>query len=398
MAGIDATFFNKRLSVAIDIARIFTMFLIVSGHYMQLYGFYSHYTDGSGYPFQPQDISAYIASLASQTWLCDKIFLVADYGYWSLNYTFFALSGLSLWHATRSRGLFDLKDYYYKRLKGVYLGYSIAALAAFWVGVSILGHSPGEHDLNYLLLGVPRARETAFYNDTLWFMSVLFVLYLVYPFIVYVYSKLGPVGLFILWLASAYFFLHKHALATKTFIPTGFTFFMSGIALMEFISILKNTIQRHIIIATLTTAGIGILCVMALHDILYSNIIHINRYEYDTHATGSLFFLTFISAGLLFPVKPGSILRNIGAATFPVYLFHYLAVRLYNNHQGFHNAAANLKSLAVWPLGESILAASLAIFLVLLCLGVAYNRFVIAPLVRGIDKAFNQPFTLRRAK
>ncbi|MHC1788678.1 acyltransferase family protein [Solidesulfovibrio sp.] len=396
MTGPGSSFIPARMSVGIDIARICTMFLIVSGHYMQLPGFYSHFSGGVGYPFQPGDISQFRDSLANQAWGLDRLFLVVDFSYWSLNFTFFALSGLSLWFSTRKSGVFSLRDYFFKRFTGVYLGYFIAALAAFLIAVTLLGHKPGEHDLNYLLLGVTRARETVFYNDTLWFMSILFILYLIYPFIVFLYARLGPVAVFAISTASSYFFIHKHVLATVTFLPTAFTFFIIGIAVAELLCLASDILARYKKTGALIALSTSVTCVYLLHSVLYASIMASNRYEYDTHASGLLFFFLFLSGGMLLPLGQSKTLRTLGAATYPVYLFHYLLVRVCSVDPSLHETISRARFLAFWPLGESILAASTAIFVLLLTLGVVYNRFVVATLTAGMHAALGREIRVRR--
>jgi len=386
----------SRLSVSIDLARICTMFLIATGHFMQLKGFYGHFTRGAGYPFQPDDFQQFMTSLASQTWVVDRYYLMFNFSYWSLNFTFFALSGLSLWLSCRMKNTFTLGSYFTGRFFGVYLGYALAATAAFLTAIMLLGHTPGQHDLNYLLLGVARARETYFYNDTLWFMAVLFVLYLIYPAIPLLYSKIGTMGIVAAWALCFYFFSWKDALARESFLPIALSFFMTGILTAEIICTMRRFLDRH---ATLLTTAFILLAIGSgweLYRTLFLDIVAKGRFEYSTHAAGLTFFILFLSTGMLFPILKSKLLRLAGTATYTVYLFHYLLVRLYNNNQSIHDALTKAAALAPWPFQESIFAASAALFALFMAASMLYGSYFLAPLTKFLRSCLDREIILRR--
>ena len=386
----------SRLSVSIDIARICTMFLIATGHFMQLKGFYSHFTGGAGYPFQPDDFQHFVKSLSSQTWIVDKYYLMLNFSYWSLNFTFFALSGLSLWLSCRVKNTFTLGNYFTGRFFGVYLGYAIAATTAFLVAITLLGHTPGQHDINYLLLGVARARETYLYNDTLWFMAVLFIVYLIYPAIPLLYSKMGTMGIVAAWALCFYFFNWKDALARESFLPIAFSFFMTGILAAEIIYTMRNFFDRHTIILMTALIFLAIGSTEELYRHIYLDIIAKGRFEYSTHAAGMSFFILFISAGMHFPILKSNILRLAGTATYTVYLFHYLLVRLYNNNQSVHDAFVKGAALAPWPFQESIFAASAALFALFMAAGMLYGKYFLTPLTKFLRRSLDSEIVLRK--
>ncbi|MFP5221573.1 MAG: acyltransferase family protein [Acidobacteriota bacterium] len=386
----------SRLSVSIDLARICTMFLIATGHFMQMKGFYAHFTQGSGYPFQPDDFQHFQNSLSAQTWAVDKYFLMFNFSYWSLNFTFFALSGLSLWLSCRTKNTFTLGSYFTGRFFGVYLGYALAATAAFLMAITLLGHTPGQHDLNYLLLGVARARETYFYNDTLWFMAVLFILYMIYPAIPFLYSKIGTLGIIAVWALCFYFFNWKGALARESFLPIAFSFFMTGILAAEVVFMLRRFLDKHALGLATALAALAIGAAAGLYQTLYLEIVAKGRFEYSTHAAGMLFFVLFLSAGMLLPMLKSNILRLAGTATYTVYLFHYLLVRVFNNNQAVHDALAKAASLAPWPFQESIFAASAALFALFMAAGMLYGRYILAPLTKTLRNCLDREIILRK--
>ena len=374
------------------------MFLIVSGHFMQLRGFYAHFSNGAAFPFQPDDYTHFAAGISSQSWLMDKIFLAADFSYWSLNFTFYALSGLSLWFATRLRNTFSLKEYFYNRFFGVYTGYLVAVAAAFLVGILLLGHHPGEHDLNYLILGAVRARETDFYNNTLWFMSVLFVLYLLFPVIPVVYAKTRSMGLILLSACCYYFFETSHVLADVSFLPVAVTFFTIGIATCEILTqIPDKAVSSHRLVTGFVLAGVSLASLHQLFATSYQHILETKRFAYDTHHNGLMYYLLFISAGMLLPAVKSRSLRSLANATYPVYLFHFLIVMLFNNYQPFHDVVAKLSGLAAWPVGNSVFAACAAIYLGLLGLGVLYNQWIMSPVTLLTRKCFDNEIVLTPA-
>ncbi|KAF0233841.1 MAG: hypothetical protein FD177_1253 [Desulfovibrionaceae bacterium] len=372
------------------------MFMIATGHFMQLKGFYTHFTDGAGYPFQPDDFQNFVKSLSSQTWVVDKYYLMLNFSYWSLNFTFFALSGLSLWLSCRVKNTFTLGSYFTGRFFGVYLGYAIAATTAFLAAITLLGHTPGQHDINYLLLGVARARETYFYNDTLWFMAVLFVLYLIYPAVPLLYSKLGTISIVAAWALCIYFFGWKDALARESFLPIAFTFFMTGILASEMIYVLRQFLDRHQPALTIVLAALTICAMYGLHQTLYIGIEVKERFEYSTHAAGMLCFVFFISAGMLLPMLKSNMLRLAGTATYTVYLFHYMLVRLFNNNQTIHDILATAAGVAPWPFQESIFAASAALFALFMAAAILYGKYFLTPLTKFLRSCLDREIVLRK--
>ena len=144
--------FLARLGAGISFSRLILMFFIVAGHAALIPDWYGHFCAGLPYPFDDAAFPNFTASIAAQPSFMDRLFLIYVYNFWSLNFAFYALSGFSLWFSVMRKGVFDLRDYFFGRFFGIYLGFFVAALAAFVVTIAAYGHVPGEHDLNYLLL------------------------------------------------------------------------------------------------------------------------------------------------------------------------------------------------------------------------------------------------------
>ncbi|GAB6038833.1 hypothetical protein JCM15519_33920 [Fundidesulfovibrio butyratiphilus] len=387
---------RPRLGMGMDLARLAALFFIVSGHMLQIRGLYGHFSHGLGYPSAPGDFPLWKAGLAGQTWAGDRVFLGCMYWYWSYNYAFFLLSGMSLWFSTRLRGYFDLRQYMTSRFYGVYLGYAVAAVAAFVFGVTVLGHTPGEHDFNYLLLGVARARETVFYNDTLWFMAVLLGLYLVFPLVALAYNRLGWPGLAALWGAAWYWLEARHVLADYGALFSCLPLFLTGAALAELLLRLGPVFDR---LGGRVLVLLGLVCALGLgwrfYGLVYVQVAASGLYQNDTHATGMVLALLAVALGFVLPGdRPGLVraLRALGRATFSVYLYHYLLVRLANSSPGGRRFLDHLASLAFPPFSDHLLAFCAGLYAVLLLIGLLYQRVFDRVLVGGLRKAFDQSF------
>jgi hypothetical protein len=130
--------FDRRVSVAISVARLVLMAGIVTGHAMLLPDFLGLYAPGVPYPAGADGFAAFRAALAGQGGLFDRMAFAGGLTFWSLNFAFYALSGFSLWYATRRRGVFNLRDYFFGRFFGIYLGFAAAAVL-YILGALLLG-------------------------------------------------------------------------------------------------------------------------------------------------------------------------------------------------------------------------------------------------------------------
>ncbi|WP_428568789.1 MAG: acyltransferase family protein [Solidesulfovibrio sp. DCME] len=394
--------FDQRVSVAISLARLVLMGGIVVGHALLLGDFWAVYAPaGLGYPAGPGSLAAFLAVLAGQGGLLDRTALAGGLMFWSLNFSFYALSGFSLWLAVRRRGRFDLRDYFFGRFFGIYLSFAVAAVAAFTVWVGILGHTPGEHDLNFLLLGVARARETMAYNDTLWFLTVLFVLYLVFPVVVLCYRSLRLWGLLGLWALFTWLRL-RGLLAGLSFLPTAFSFFLLGILAADLVHLLGDRLRGRLgqWLLTALAAAVAAACLVRLYALGYADHLAAGGVAYDTHAIGTAAFLLLLSLGLLVPGGPrlGGALRLAARGTFAVYLYHYLLFQLYRHAPGVHQAVLAAVSVLPAVVRAHFTLGCLLLYGGLLAGGVAYqtafDRFVSGPLRR----AFAKPLVLETKK
>lgn len=394
--------FDHRLSVAISLARLVLMGGIVVGHALFLSDFWAVYVPaGVSYPAGPGSLAALAAALAGQGGLLDKTAFAGGLMFWSLNFAFYALSGFSLWLAVRRRGRFDLRDYFFGRFFGIYLGFAAAAVTAFVVTVSVLGHKPGEHDLNFLLLGVARARETMAYNDTLWFLTVLFVLYLVFPVVPLLYRRLRLWGIAGLWALFTWLRL-RGVLAEISFLPTAFSFFLLGILTADLLHILGDRLRGRLgsWLLTLLAAALAAASLVRLYALGYADLLAAGSVNYDTHAIGTAAFLAILSLGLLVPGGPkvGQALRLAARGTFAVYVYHYLLFQLYRHAPGFHDLV--LSALSVLPgfVRAHFSLGCLALYGALLAGGVVYQTAFDRCISGPLRRAFAQPLELDTKK
>lgn len=393
---------QRRVSVAISLARLLLMGGIVIGHAMYLSDFWAVYVPaGVPYPAGDGALAAFLAALAGQGGWLDRTAFAGGLMFWSLNFAFYALSGFSLWQATRRRGRFDLRDYFFGRFFGIYLGFAAAALTAFAVTVGVLGHTPGEHDLNYLLLGVARARETMAYNDTLWFLTVLFVLYLVFPVVPLLYRRLRLWGLLGLWgLLTA---MRLDGVGARiSFLPTAFSFFLLGVVAADVLYGLGERLRGRLGAWALSAAaaGVAVVCLLRLYALGYADLLAAGGLTYDTHAIGTAAFLGILALGLLLPAHPGLAkgLRLAARGTFAVYVYHYLLFQLYRHAPGFHDLVAAAVSHLPAVVRGHFLLGGLVLYGLLLAGGVlyqtAFDRGVSGPLRR----LFAQPLVFETKK
>lgn len=387
-------YFGK-IGTGISVSRILLMFFIVAGHVALIPDWFGHYAAGTPYPFAGDAFPEFVTSLAAQPTLADKIFLVFTFNFWSLNFAFYALSGFSLWFSVMRKGRFDLKDYFFNRFFGIYLGFFLAALAAFVCVVVFLGHKPGEHDLNFLLLGVARARETMPYNDTLWFLTTLFALYLFFPAIPALYSKTGYSGVAALFAFLAYFVYHGRALAEYTFLPTACFFFVLGIfaaaTLFKLALFIRTDAALRLLSAIL--AALALFALWRLYRLTYADLLDAGRLARDTHAIGLYAFLAFFLAGFLPPHsrRAEKILRLVARGTFAVYVYHYLFMKLYINHAGFSAFVRDALPQGDGLLLGHILVGSLALYGAFLAAGFAYQYLLDNLIVRRMRGYFAKP-------
>ncbi len=396
--------FQARIGAGISFSRILLMFFIVAGHAALIADWYGHYCAGLTYPYTDDAFPAFLAALAAQPSLADRIFLVYVYNFWSLNFAFYALSGFSLWFSLMRKGVFDLRDYFFSRFFGVYLGFFAAALAAFVVAVGVMGHVPGEHDLNYMLLGAVRARETMPYNDTLWFLSGLFILYLLFPLLPALYARTGYPGLAALFAGLCYAVYAKGYLARYTFLPTAAYFFVLGVFAAATLHVLARRLAPKgggalkISPGPLILAGLGLVLAFALYRLYaltYADLLAAGRLGKDTHAIGLFSFLAFLLAGTLIPwgARTGRVLRLVSRGTFAVYVYHYLFMKLYGNHAGF-----KAFTLSVLPssgfLTEHLLAGSLALYGLFLAAGLVY-QLAFDAVTGAARRYYGKPIVLR---
>ncbi len=395
--------FGRRVSVAISLARLVLMAGIVVGHAMLVGDFFHAYVPDGAYPAGPGGVAAFREGLAGQGSFLDRAAFAGGLAFWSLNFAFYALSGFSLWYATRRRGVFDLRDYFFGRFFGIYLGFAVAALAAFAAVVGILGHKPGEHDLNFLLLGVARARETMPYNDTLWFLTVLFVLYLVFPVLPVLYRRLRLAGLAGL-LALLTWMRLKGVAAGVSFLPTAFSFFLLGVTTADVVYGLGARVrgrwgQALLLLGAAAAAGI---CAWRLHALAYADLLAAGNMGHDTHAIGTAAFFLILSLGLLTPGGRGlgAILRAAARGTFAVYVYHYLLFQLYRHVPGVHDLVLAWVGVLPSVVREHFLLGCLLLYGLLLAGGIlyqaAFDRFVSGPLRRLYDRPIGLETERRR--
>ena len=389
----EAIAWDFRVSTAISVARVVLMFGIVTGHAMLQNDFFSVYAPGVAYPSSPNGLKAFVAGLAAQTSGSDRVAWAGGLTFWSLNFAFYALSGFSMWYQALRRGTFSLRDYFFSRFFGIYLGFAAAAITAFLVVVIGLGHHPGEHDLNFLLLGVARAKETMDYNDTLWFLTVLFGLYLIFPAIPVLYRFLRLPGLIALWGLFTWM-RARGILVNYTFLPTAFSFFLLGVLAADVLHRLRawNCGPWG---SGFLTAGAAILagdCLVHLYGLAYVDLLASGSVNYDTHAIGTSMFLLLVALGLLVPAGPRLRfgLRLAGRGTFAVYVYHYLLFRLYDHLPCVHNLIqAVILALPQATERHFLLGAGL-LYAVLLTVGIGYQAafdcLIIGPLRRFYDK------------
>ena len=393
---------RARVSMAIAVARVALMFGIVTGHALLLRDFFHAYAPTApAYPTGPEGLAAFLAGLAGLPGLPDKLAFAGGLIFWSFNFAFYALSGFSLWYATRRRGSFSLRDYFVSRFFGIYLGFAVAAFAAFVVTVGVFGHKPGEHDLNFLLLGVARARETMDYNDTLWFLTVLFVLYLVFPVIPVLYRRLRVFGLLALWGLFTWMRL-RGVLVNYSFLPTAFSFFLLGVVAAEVLTLLGRWYRGRLgpVLLTVGAAGVAVFCLVRLHALAYGDLLAAGSMVYDTHAIGTVAFFLILSLGLLLPAgkRWRAVALPIARGTFAVYVYHYLLFQLYNHAPRFHDAVLAVTDRLPGLVHAHLLVGALLLYGLLLAGGMAYqaafDRFFSGPLRRLYD----QPIVLETRK
>ncbi|WP_300157179.1 acyltransferase family protein [Solidesulfovibrio sp.] len=395
----DRFAFDRRVSVAISAARLVLMAGIVTGHAMLVGDFFGLYAPGLPYPAGTGGFAAFRAALAGQGGLFDRLAFAGGLTFWSLNFSFYALSGFSLWYAVRRRGVFDLRDYFFGRFFGIYLGFAVAALAAFAVAVGVLGHKPGEHDLNFLLLGVARARETMAYNDTLWFLTVLFVLYLVFPAVPALYRRLRLPGLVAL-LALFTWLRLTGTLAGLSFLPTAFSFFLLGIVAADALHALGGRLRGRAgaWILGLAAAATAAACAVRLHGLAYADVLAAGNVTYDTHALGTASFFLILALGLLAPDgrRYGAALRTAARGTFAVYVYHYLLFQLYKHAPAFHEAVLAVTARLPEFVRDHFLAGALLLYGVLLAGGVLYQLAFDRLLAGPLRRLFENPIALEK--
>lgn len=202
----DGETIKTRLSNGISLARIFAMLWIFSINLLP-FAFGMYYD--KPYEYALENNGNFIELANSNTWWADRAYFFFAFSGWTGVILFVFLSGFSMWLSILSSRKFDLKSFFLKRFNSVYVPYFFAAMAAFFVVVVFLRRMPGDYDFVSLLMGasklVPRVQA---YNSPLWFITLIFSCYLLFPIIPALYSKFRFKGIMLVFATSSAVWLY----------------------------------------------------------------------------------------------------------------------------------------------------------------------------------------------
>ena len=340
--------FQKRISVGIDITRIIAIFWVFSVHYIQL-PWHEYFAGGTPYADVMKHWDTAWQSAASAAVLgnfFDGLFLWVSYAGWTGNMVFFMLSGFSLWFSFVRSGKYELGLYFEKRFYGVYLPYVLAAYVAFYSKkLYVQDFVPGTYDIYLLLIGAARyCRASYFYNEPFWFLSILFILYLIFPFIVLLYKKVGSVGLSFSLVGLYYF---NSSVYGHVWIFRYLIVFMAGIVAME---ILHRTAQlyyephsKHKIAEFFSSEtgrkviqGLSILIIIFSGYKVFNDLYALlpietaGKVKFNSFELGIItpIFLVSLSASIKINQKVIKVINYLAGGTLTLYLYHYLLKRI----------------------------------------------------------------------
>ena len=330
------------ISNSLSILRIMTMFGIVAVHALQL-PIYTHYSGGIDISKSYLLAESILTPADNQPWFIDKlVYLYAHCG-WSLNYTFFLISGMSLWYSTRISGRFNLKDYLFSRFWGIYVPYAVAVVIIFCIGITYLNIKSSTYDLVGLLLGAAASSEyLKCYDSPLWFISLLMIFYLFFPIFPSIYKKFRLSGLLvslaIIYAVSRW--LDGFPLIARLWVGYYFLFFAAGVVVMELIlSGTAHLSDRRIMnaVKVILVASVPISAYILYWSIYDQNISRLgSSFMEPRYFVAICSALIALSIGFLLPDKYevfNNLLRKAGRATFAVYIYHFVFIQLYNTYR-----------------------------------------------------------------
>lgn len=319
----------SRLSNGISFSRIVFILWIFSIHYLQLPWFH-RFTNGFNYDVAVNNINLAWINAASQATFIDRAFLWISYFGSNGNFSFFILSGFSLWFSLKMKPAFLLGKYFESRFYKTYIPYAICVLISYYISVKLLLYIPHENDLIGLLIGgAGLSSDLRYYNSPLWFLTQLFIFYLMFPFIVMIYKKFKEIGLLVFFMISLPFFYINNVNLFCCIL---------GIFLMEVVYVFLCKLSNYKLKNYFAHIDVALIILSCLGFFYYSYIkipIEQNIPVFSSPEMAVCAVVFTLSAGMLFPIggKLQVIIRLVSRGTFAVYLYHYLPVHIFTTRE-----------------------------------------------------------------
>ncbi|GMX57762.1 MAG: hypothetical protein YFSK_0900 [Candidatus Yanofskyibacterium parasiticum] len=371
----DGETIKTRLSNGISLARIFAMLWIFSINLLP-FAFGMYYD--KPYEYALENNGNFIELANSNTWWADRAYFFFAFSGWTGVILFVFLSGFSMWLSILSSRKFDLKSFFLKRFNSVYVPYFFAAMAAFFVVVVFLRRMPGDYDFVSLLMGasklVPRVQA---YNSPLWFITLIFSCYLLFPIIPALYSKFRFKGIMLVFATSSAVWLY--AWGGSHYLAQAFK------------------VSMYPIVPFFVIMCLGVIAAHSIHNYFGSDFRKkFKKYENNFIKTAIVFYSIFLyvffgeisfdpedqwaannwifygkyiltpiagimvlAIGYFLPLRCYSLIRRLSRGTFAFFLYHYLIILfvfsyLKLNIVGYHISADFIVLYLIMLVGFSI--------------------------------------------
>jgi len=327
MADTDAEH-QLRLSNAISAARILCMLWIFSDNYFPFVfsGFYD-----SPYGLAISRSGNFLDAVAPVSYP-DRLYTFFSYSGWSGVVGFIFLSGFSLWFSLRKSGVFEIRDYFVKRITSVYIPYLAAATVSLLFSVLYRKMPPQMYDAVALVFGMARLVPSAYNcNPPLWFITIIGFLYLFFPLVPMVYSRFRTRGLVVFTLLVSAFTLATIPLYNQLghlhrFIPV----FCCGILLAELLHSRANFTIGGLPGVKTASWFIAPVALCLLAKYIYFDFAANTQAAWGAgshqYLAGFSGVAAFLAIGYLLPLKPHALLRWLSRGTMGVYMYHYVVL------------------------------------------------------------------------
>lgn len=386
------------LSNGISLSRLLLFFIIISGHLRNIPSLYHPYIkDANWYTmFETLNMPATVFYSAGGMLgsYVDQVFFLVLHAYWSFNFSFYALTGLSLWFSMSIRKKFDLKEYFFGRFFNIYSYFFIAIIVSFLVNILVFKSVPGDFDLNILILGAIRAKEVTYYNSPLWFMTIIFGLYLFFPFLV-VISKKNSLIVFLILLPL--FYSIQYYLGRYTFMAGAIYVFIAGITLFLVVSRICVFLEKYgkwlpdILFFSFFCFAVGI-----MYDLIFNIQETVNRVTFPEIKLGFFALLLTFSLGFMLPkfLSLHVFLRKYSAGVFPCFLYHIIPINLCTRFSSIQDGlVAGMQWLPHW-ITDSIFLVFLICYCIMLAASYTLHTLLFKHVIKPVRAIFANPIII----